>query len=115
MNEILITMLDILHAKPYEIPSLKTIALDNGTMQQYAGRYFSKDVNYHVKIKVKPTALQIQMKKKGGFLNAVLMFYPVSSTRFFNNEQGAIIDFTKGQPGFFMRIGGSKVPFERVD
>jgi CubicO group peptidase (beta-lactamase class C family) len=117
MNDILLIAMDILHNNPYQIPSMQEVNIGDEVLQQYTGRYFSKEIHYKVKIKKSKTgnALQIQMKKKGGLLNAVLVFYPLSKTRFLNNEQGVIMDFDQEKKGFLMRISGSKVPFEKQD
>jgi CubicO group peptidase (beta-lactamase class C family) len=114
INDILLLVGNILFDKPFIMPSLKMIELNEQNSKKFYGTYINEEEGYKVIVDKNKGELRLRVAKGNGLLNKqILNTYALSDNRIFNPTQGIIFDFSKEENGEYktcdMRVNGAKM------
>jgi D-alanyl-D-alanine carboxypeptidase len=108
VNDISIGIFKIFYNKPYEIPSLKDVEVDQEILKQYEGVYSSKDLPIKLTIKADGKKLTAQ-----GTGQPVFPLDPVSNTEFTFAQAGVAISFDQEKNILVLKQGGKEFTMSR--
>lgn len=114
INDILMMVGNIMFDKPFIMPSLKKIELNEQDNKKIYGIYANEEEGYKVIVDKNKGDLRLRVAKGTGFLNKqILNTYALSNNRIFNPTQGIIFDFSKEENGEYktceMMVNGAKM------
>jgi CubicO group peptidase (beta-lactamase class C family) len=120
LNEILLLVGKILFDEPFEMPTLKKIALTKEQEEPLIGIYTNEKEGYKVIVDKKKGLLRLRVAKGNGLLNKMIL--PVSAlkeNRLFSFSQGILFDFLIIANGTYstceMRVNGAKLVLNREE
>lgn len=107
-NDISIKLIETALGKDFEMPSFKTVEINEGELQKYTGTYSSPDVPLKINIFIQDKTLMAQATGQGAFpLEAT------SVTSFKFDMAGIVIDFYPEKKQFIIKQGGTENTFTK--
>jgi D-alanyl-D-alanine carboxypeptidase len=118
INDILMMVGNIMFDKPFIMPSLKKVELNELDNKKLYGIYANEEEGYKVIVDKNKGELRLRVAKGNGLLNKqILNTYALSNSRIFNPGQGIIFDFSIEENGEYkiceMRVNGAKLVLKK--
>ena len=114
LNDILISVGNIMFDQPFIMPSLKKVELSDIDNKKFMGTFANDEEGYKVIVDNNKGKLRLRLAKGNGLLNKMILnTYALSNSRLFNATQGIIFDFSKEENGEYknceMKTNGAKL------